>query len=109
MNIRFKFWNSQPGVIHHRQLDGQERHIRAALHSYPLEMIRLAIARYSQVMVNAERKYREVYSWTLGEFLSRKGHKNLKRFTCDCWEKPFLSFEAGDGPRSSKRLLRPSA
>lgn len=86
----FKHWNTQSATMHHRAIDGQEKAILQALRRYsPAEILR-AIERYSQVRDNKAGRYRDLYAWTLGEFLSRKDHYNVERFNAENWEEPFL-------------------
>ncbi len=87
----FNAWNTAPGVMHHRAVNGQEKAIITCLKKYSPEEIILAIERYSLVRDNSLGKYREVYAWTLGEFLSRQNGYNLERFTSETWEMPFLT------------------
>lgn len=87
----FKHWNSKPKLMHHRKLNGQEKSILSSLKHYTADEIKRAIDRYSIVRQNLEGKYRNVYQWTLGEFVSRESHKNLERFNAEEWEQPFLS------------------
>ena len=85
----FDFWNSLPNLIHHKSTNGQERFIKGALKHYPPEEITTAIRRYSEVRSNPG-KFRKVYNWTIGEFLSVKGGMNLIRFNIDNWQEAFL-------------------
>jgi hypothetical protein len=93
----FKFWNSKSATMHHRAIDGQERAISLALRKYSSAEILRAIERYSQVRANETGKYRSLYAWTLGEFLSRQNHYNLERFNAENWEEPFLKNGGLDG------------
>lgn len=87
----FKHWNTQSATMHHRAVNGQEKAILKTLRLYSPEEINRAIERYSQVRANETGKYREVYAWTLGEFLTRKNHYNVERFNAEQWEEPFLT------------------
>jgi hypothetical protein len=90
----FKHWNLQTATMHHRAINGQEKAIIKALRHYAPEEIRRAIERYSQVRANTAGKYRELYQWTLGEFLTRNNSFNLERFNAEDWEQPFLDIGA---------------
>ena len=92
----FKFWNSKPATTRHKSIDSQEKAIIKTLRRYSVEEINLCIERYSQVRANEAGKYRELYAWTLGEFLTRKEHYNIERFTADNWEQPFLAKSNGN-------------
>jgi hypothetical protein len=85
-----KFWNSQSATMHHRSLNGQEKAIVSTLRKYSPEEVCRAIERYSQVRANVEGRYRDLYAWTLGEFLTRKNGYNLDRFNAENWEEPFM-------------------
>lgn len=93
----FRFWNSQPATMHHRSVNGQEKAISLTLRKYEPAEIRRAIERYSIVRQNAEGKYRDLYVWTLGEFLTRQDHYNIERFNAQDWELPFLAQPGGSG------------
>lgn len=77
--------------MHHRSIGGQEKAIAKALRKYSPDEICRAIERYSCVRENKSGKYRDVYAWTLGEFLTRKDHYNIERFNAESWEDPFVS------------------
>jgi hypothetical protein len=94
----FKHWNNQPATMHHRSLNGQEKAIVKTLRKYSPEEICRAIERYSQVRANVEGRYRDLYQWTLGEFLTRQDHYNIERFNAESWEDPFI----GSKPNGSK-------
>jgi hypothetical protein len=96
IKVVFDSWQSLPGVTHSRRLSGHEGPIRAAIEYLgdPDKVVRV-IQRYSHVMVNAEGKYRPVYSWGINDFLSRRGHYNLDRFSRDNWEDEFLAWHIG--------------
>jgi hypothetical protein len=85
-----KHWNAQPATMHHRSLNGQEKAIVKTLRKYSPEEICRAIERYSQVRANETGKYRSLYAWTLGEFLTRNEHFNIERFNAEDWEAPFM-------------------
>jgi hypothetical protein len=91
----FKFWNQQSATMHHRAIDGQERAICHSLRKFDPAEIRRAIERYSQVRANESGCYRDLYAWTLGEFLSRKDGFNIVRFNAENWEDPFRSNNNG--------------
>jgi len=95
-----KFWNEQPATMHHRSLNGQEKAIVKTLRKYSPEEINRAIERYSQVRANDKGKYRDLYAWTLGEFLTRQDHYNIERFNAEEWEQPFLS----TAPHEAKKI-----
>lgn len=90
-----KFWNSKPATMHHRSLNGQEKAIVKTLRKYSPEEVCRAIERYSQVRANVKGRYRDLYAWTLGEFLTRKEHYNIERFNAENWEQPFLESKQG--------------
>lgn len=91
----YQHWNTQSATMHHRAINGQEKAIVKALRHYAPAEIKRAIERYSQVRANTAGKYRELYAWTLGEFLTRQEGYNLERFNAEDWEAPFLA--AGKG------------
>lgn len=101
----FRFWNNQAATMHHRAINGQEKSVVQALRHYAPEEIRRAIERYSIVRANKEGKYRELYQWTLGEFLSRNNHYNIERFNAQEWEAPFLAgaFAGGKKPGEGRQ------
>jgi len=96
VKVVFEAWQAAPGVSHSRRLSGHEGPIRAAIEYLgdPDKVVRV-IQRYGHVMVNAEGKYRPVYSWGINDFLSRRGHYNLDRFSRDNWEDEFLAWHSG--------------
>jgi len=96
VKIVFEAWQAAPGVSHSRRLSGHEGPIRSAIEYLgdPDKVVRV-IQRYGHVMVNAEGKYRPVYSWGINDFLSRRGHYNLDRFSRDNWEDEFLAWHTG--------------
>lgn len=99
----FNFWNQQPAIVHHRELKSQERAINKTLRRYDPEEIKTSIHRYSIVRQNCNGKYRDLYSWTLGEFLTRQEHYNIERFISEEWEQPFLSSK----PPGQEKLKTP--
>jgi hypothetical protein len=88
-----KYWNLMAGTMHHRALNGQEKAINQTMRKYTKEEICRAIERYSPVRENKEGKYRDLYAWTLSEFLTRQNGYNLERFNAENWEDPFVSKE----------------
>lgn len=68
------------------------------MQSYSEEEIELAISRYGIARENKGGKFREVYQWTLSEFLTRESYKNIERFTAEQWEEPFLRMN-GNGQK----------
>jgi hypothetical protein len=92
-----KYWNTQPAIMHHREVAGQEKAIIQTLKKYSQEEIKRAIERYSIVRENKAGKYRELYQWTLGEFLTRQSHYNLERFNAEEWEIPFMNSNGSNG------------
>jgi hypothetical protein len=77
-------------------LDGQVSHIKAAIEYLgKSELVILCVQRYSTILVNAEGRYRQVYRWSIGEFLSRRSHYNLDRLSGDDWEREFLAWTTG--------------
>jgi hypothetical protein len=88
----FRYWNNQTATMHHRAINGQEKAIMQTLRKYSSEEILRAIERYTIVRENKSGKYRNLYQWTLGEFLTRKNHYNIERFISEKWEGPFLNF-----------------
>jgi uncharacterized protein YdaU (DUF1376 family) len=104
----FEFWNSKPATMHHRKVNGQEGAIKASLGRYTSEEIKRAIERYSQVRANEAGKYRSLYAWTLGEFLTRQNSYNIERFNADNWEAPFLAGAFASGkPGDSRQTEQP--
>lgn len=87
----FHHWNSKSATMKHRAIDGQEKAIIKALRRYSPEEVKRAIGRYSQVRENVGGRYRDLYAWTLGEFLTRHNGYNLERFNAESWEDPFLA------------------
>ena len=68
-----------------------EKQVLVALKYFTAEEIKRAIERYSIVRQNIQGKYRDLYQWTLSEFLTRDSRKNLVRFNSEDWERPFLT------------------
>lgn len=93
----FEHWNALPGLQRHKSMGGQQTDLRKALDHHSVEDIKLAISRYSQV-VSQPGKYRELYSWSLGEFVRWKHGVNLVRFLSENWEEPFRPFVRGGAP-----------
>lgn len=92
----FRAWQESPGVTKSRRMAGHEGPIRSAVeYAGNPDRVILAIQRYSHVLVNAGGKYRQVYEWGINDFLSRRGHYNLDRFTGDAWENEFLAWSTG--------------
>jgi hypothetical protein len=94
------YWNQQPELMKHRALNGQEKDINKALKKYSPDEIKRAIERYSKVRQNKEGQYRDLYQWTLGEFLSRQNHYNIERFNVDNWEQPFMAMNHTPTPKT---------
>jgi hypothetical protein len=86
----FDFWNAQSATTTHKIFKSQEAAIAKTLKRYGIDDIKCAIGRYSQVRANERGRYRDLYAWTLGEFLTRKDHYNIERFIAANWEEPFL-------------------
>lgn len=98
-----KFWNLQSATMHHRSLNGQEKAIVKTLRKYSPEEVCRAIERYSQVRANAGGRYRDLYAWTLGEFLTRKEHFNVERFNAEDWEAPFMAKVMNNGNKVQQK------
>jgi hypothetical protein len=99
------FWNTLPAVIHHRSLGANEKLIAKTLKKYSVEEIKQAAIRYSKVRENLGGRYREIYAWTIGEFLTRQNHYNVDRFISEQWELPFLSNGNGLKPARQESYL----
>ena len=95
----FDFWNAQSATTTHKIFKSQEAAIAKTLKRYSIDDIKCAIGRYSQVRANERGRYRDLYAWTLGEFLTRKDHYNIERFIAANWEEPFLE-KAGAPPHT---------
>jgi hypothetical protein len=101
------YWNQQPSVMHHRALNGQEKDIAKTLKKFSPEEIKQAIERYSIIKQNVSGKYRDLYQWTLGEFLTRKNHFNIERFNAEDWEQPFLAMGGNQSKKEDTSFLFP--
>jgi len=66
----FDYWNSKPGLIHHRNFQKFKKHISSQLKLYALEELKQAISNYSLVL--NDDKFFWTYKWTLHQFLTQK-------------------------------------
>lgn len=104
----FDFWNAQSATTTHKEFASQEKAIAKTLMRYGIDDIKCAIGRYSQVRANERGRYRDLYAWTLGEFLTRQNHYNVERFIADTWEEPFLARGTAKTP-APDRVGEPTA
>ena len=81
-------------IIPYKKLSREDqRHIRSALELFqPGELI-TAIDRYAQIISDATGRYWLDTRWTIGEFVSRKGHKWITVFNSDNWQEQLLTNE----------------
>ena len=109
----FDYWQTLPGLVKHKQCTDTDRDgIRRTLAVYDEQSIKLAMDRYSQfVMGSKAGKYRQAYRWSLYEFVTRKRHNLIARFSSDSWEDTCVKFDSNrshsdrDNNRSVKSLL----
>lgn len=101
----FQFWNKQTATMSHRRINGQEKAIVKTLRKYSPEEICRAIERYSIIRQNRAGKYRQLYAWTLGEFLTRHDHYNIERLNAENWEDPFLDNMAINQQSSNRQAM----
>jgi hypothetical protein len=89
-----ELWNSLPGLIHHGRpaLRAFDRKLAKALAVFGPDLLKLAFQRYSAWRCNSQGRYRQAYSWTLGEFVSRSDGSHVARLSSDAWEAGCLPF-----------------
>jgi len=90
----FKIWQNYKPLLQHKKLSPEDRrHISSALELFqPGELI-TAIDRYAQILSDATGRYWLDNRWTIGEFVSRKGHKWITVFNSDNWQEQLLTNE----------------